>query len=114
MPNFNHKVLYELRTEDSPRIIKVDLPNDSHRIFIMGQLKSNRTVSYKMEVVHLDTLNHSAVLVIENEDFMADVWMFSTISGVRFSSNFCHLLPGKHEIPFTFESKVGIIKLMYR
>jgi beta-mannosidase len=112
--NFNHKVLYELRAEDSPRIIKVDLPNEGHRIFLTGQLKSNRTISYKMEVVHLDTLNHNGVLVIENEDFMADVWMFSTISGVRFSSNFCHLLPGKHEIPFTFESNVGIIKLMYR
>jgi beta-mannosidase len=112
--NFNHKVLYELGAEDSPRIIKVDLPNEGHRIFLTGQLKSNRTVSYKMEVVHLDTLNNNGVLVIENEDFMADVWMFSTISGVRFSSNFCHLLPGKHEIPFTFESNVGIIKLMYR
>jgi beta-mannosidase len=114
LANFNHKVLYELGAEDSPRIIKVDLPNESHRIFITGQLKSNRTVSYKMEVVQVDTLSHNAVLVIENEDFMADVWMFSTISGVRFSSNFCHLLPGKHEIPFTFESKVGRIKLMYR
>lgn len=114
LANFNHKVLYEQGTEDSPRIIKVDLPNEGHRIFLTGQLKSNRTISYKMEVVHLDTLNNNGVLVIENEDFMADVWMFSSVPGVSFSSNFCHLLPGKHEFPFTFESNVGIIKLMYR
>ena len=114
LANFNHKVLYEQGAEDSPRVIKVDLPNESHRIFLVGRLKSDRKVAYKMEVVHLDTLNHSAVLIIDNEDFMADVWMFSSVPGVSFSSNFCNLLPGKHEFPFTFETNVGIIKLMYR
>jgi beta-mannosidase len=114
LANFNHKVLYEQGAEDSPRVIKVDLPNESHRIFLVGRLKSDRMVAYKMEVVNLDTLNHSAVLIIENEDFMADVWMFSSVPGVSFSSNFCNLLPGKHEFPFTFESNVGLIKLMYR
>lgn len=114
LANFNHKVLYVQGAEDSPRIIKVDLPNQGQRVFLAGQLKQNRTVSYKLEINNIDTLRKKAVLVIENEDFMADVWIFSTISGVRFSSNFCHLLPGKHEIPFTFESTIGSIKLMYR
>jgi hypothetical protein len=106
--------LYEQGVEDAPRIVKVDLPNEGHRIFITGRLKSDRTVSYNMEIVQVDTLGRNALLVIENEDFMADVWMFSSVPGVRFDSNFCHLLPGKHEIPFTFESNMGIIKLMYR
>jgi beta-mannosidase len=114
LANFNHKVLYEQGVEDAPRIVKVDLPNEGHRIFITGRLKSDRTVSYNMEIVQVDTLGRNALLVIENEDFMADVWMFSSVPGVRFDSNFCHLLPGKHEIPFTFESNMGIIKLMYR
>lgn len=114
LANFNHKVLYEQGAEDSPRVIKVDLPNESHRIFLVGPLKSNREVAYKMEVVQVDTLSHNAVLVLENEGFMADVWMFSSVPGVSFSSNFCNLLPGKHEFPFTFESNVGLIKLMYR
>jgi beta-mannosidase len=114
LANFNHKVLYEQGAEDTPRIIKVDLPNEGHRIFLTGRLKSDRTVAYNMEVVQVDTLGRNALLVIENEDFMADVWMFSSVPGVRFDSNFCHLLPGKHEIPFTFESNMGIIKLMYR
>ena len=114
LANFNHKVLYEQGAEDSPRVIKVDLPNESHRIFLVGPLKSNREVAYKMEVVQVDTLSHNAVLVLENEGFMADVWMFSSVPGVSFSSNFCNLLPGKHEFPFTFESNVGVIKLMYR
>jgi beta-mannosidase len=114
LANFNHKVLYEQGAEDTPRIIKVDLPNEGHRIFLTGRLKSDRTVTYNMEVVQVDTLGRNALLVIENEDFMADVWMFSSVPGVRFSSNFCHLLPGKHEFPFTFESATGIIKLMYR
>jgi hypothetical protein len=114
LANFNHKVLYEQGVEDAPRIVKVDLPNEGHRIFLTGRLNSDRTVSYKMEVVQVDTLGRNALLVIENEDFMADVWMFSSESGVRFDSNFCNLLPGKHEFPFTFESNMGIIKLMYR
>jgi beta-mannosidase len=114
LANFNHKFLYEQGAEDSPRLIKVDLPNEGHRIFLVGRLKSNRTVSFKMEVVHLDSLNHSAVLIIENEDFMADVWLFSDVPGIHFDSNFCHFLPGRHEIPLTFESAVGSIKLMYR
>jgi beta-mannosidase len=114
LANFNHKVLYEQGAEDTPRIVKVDLPNEGHRIFLTGRLKSDRTVSYKMEVIQVDTLGHNALLVIENEDFMADVWMFSSVPGVRFDSNFCNLLPGKHEFPFTFESATGIIKLMYR
>ena len=112
--NFNHKVLYEQDVDDAPRLIKIDLPNQGQRVFLVGQLKKNRTVSYKLEITNIDSLRKKAVLVIENEDFMADVWLFSTISGVHFSSNFCHLLPGKHEIPFSFESNVGIIKLMYR
>ena len=114
LANFNHKVLYEQGTDDTPRIVKVDLPNEGHRIFLTGRLKSDRTVSYKMEVIQVDTIGHNALLVIENEDFMADVWMFSSVPGVRFDSNFCNLLPGKHEFPFTFESATGIIKLMYR
>jgi beta-mannosidase len=114
LANFNHKVLYEQGAEDTPRIIKVDLPNEGHRIFLTGRLKSDRTVTYNMEVVQVDTLGRNALLVIENEDFMADVWMFSSVPGVRFNSNFCNLLPGKHEFPFTFESNMGIIKLMYR
>ena len=114
LDNFNHKVLYEQGTDDTPRIVKVDLPNEGHRIFLTGRLKSDRTVSYNMEIVQVDTLGRNALLVIENEDFMADVWMFSSVPGVRFDSNFCNLLPGKHEFPFTFESATGIIKLMYR
>ena len=114
LDNFNHKVLYEQGTDETPRIVKVDLPNDGHRIFLTGHLKSDRKVTYKMEVIQVDTIGRNALLVIENEDFMADVWMFSSVPGVRFDSNFCNLLPGKHEFPFTFESATGIIKLMYR
>lgn len=114
LDNFNHKMLYEQGIEDSPRLIKVDLPDEGQRIFLVGQIKQNRVVSYSLNIKNLDTLNHSGVVVLENEDFMGDVWLYSNVPGVHFNMNFCHFLPGKHEIPFTFGSSMGIIKLMYR
>ena len=83
-------------------------------MFLIGRLAAGRKARYQITLTSVDTVAHQALLVLENEDFMADVWLFSDVPGIHFDSNFCHFLPGRHEISLTFESAVGSIKLMYR
>jgi len=56
----------------------------------------------------------SGVLVLENEQFMANVWIFNEENGVQVTSNFSHFLPGKHLIPFTYNKVLGAFNLIHR
>ena len=112
--NFNHYLLYESGKESNPKAVEVVLPTGARRVFLIGRLAAGRKARYQITLTSVDTVAHQALLVLENEDFMADVWLFSDVPGIHFDSNFCHFLPGRHEISLTFESAVGSIKLMYR
>ena len=114
LDNFKHALLFQQKSNASPCVVTVELPNKEMRLFLLGKLSSNRKVRYETQVLQIDFRNHKGILLLENTDFMADVWFYSTSPGVHFKSNFCHFLPGKHEIPFTFDTNLGEINLMYR
>ena len=57
----------------------------------------------KITLLSINETNKTAEIVIENKDFVADFWLQSSKKGVRFDTNFCHFLPGKHTIQITFE-----------
>ena len=112
--NFIHYLLYESGKKSNPKAVEVVLPTGARRVFLIGRLAAGRKARYQITLTSVDTVAHQALLVLENEDFMADVWLFSDVPGIHFDSNFCHFLPGRHEISLTFESAVGSIKLIYR
>lgn len=112
--NFNHHLLFEKKVKSIPQAVEIVFSTGTRRLFLTGGLAPGRKARYQMSLSSVDTIARKAILVLENEDFMGDVWLYSNVPGVHFNMNFCHFLPGKHEIPFTFVSSMGIIKLMYR
>ena len=57
----------------------------------------------KITLLSINETNKTAEIVIENKEFVADFWLQSSKKGVRFDTNFCHFLPGKHTIQIAFE-----------
>jgi beta-mannosidase len=74
--------------------------------------KSFQVVSVALS--NIDEHNKRAELIIENESFLSDFWIYSTQNGVRFDSNFSDLLPGKHVVPITFESLPQLSDFQYK
>ena len=95
-------------------IIQVQRSNGEEEMFILGTLPKNRKVNYSLKIEALDAAKKSGVLVLENEHFMASVWIFNEENGVQVPSNFNHFLPGKHLIPFTYNAALGAFNLMHR
>lgn len=62
---------------------------------------ANRKVC--LELVDVDSVRKTAVLLVTNDTFVADLWVVSSKFGVRFDRNFVSLLPGKHTINISFE-----------
>ena len=95
-------------------IIQVQRSNGVEEFFILGRLPKDRKVKYSLKLGPMDVGKKSGVLVLENKQFMANVWIFNEMNGVQLRSNFQHFLPGKHLIPFSFDGELGAFNLMYR
>ena len=89
--------------------------NKYERSFLLSQQKSFQgNAKYLLSIENLDLTQKTGTLRLENTDFMADVWFYSSVLGVHFNNNFEHFLPGVHLIPFIFTDQIGDIKLMNR
>ena len=97
------------------QIVKVLVGNKYERSFLLSQQKSFQgNAKYLLSIENLDLTQKTGTLRLENTDFMADVWFYSSVLGVHFNRNFEHFLPGVHLIPFIFTNQIGDIKLMNR
>ena len=97
------------------QIVKVIVGNQYERTFLLSQQKSFQgNAKYLLSIENLDLTQKTGTLRLENTDFMADVWFYSSVLGVHFNNNFEHFLPGVHLIPFIFTNQIGDIKLMNR
>ena len=97
------------------QIVKVLVGNKYERSFLLSQQKSFQgTAKYLLSIENLDLTQNTGTLRLENTDFMADVWFYSSVLGVHFNRNFEHFLPGVHLIPFIFTNQIGDIKLINR
>ena len=97
------------------QIVKVLVGNKYERSFLLSQQKSFQVnAKYLLSIENLDLTQKTGTLRLENSDFMADVWFYSSVLGVHFNNNFEHFLPGVHLIPFIFTNQIGDIKLMNR
>lgn len=114
LKNFEKQLIHHSQLGGPPKLIEVSLSDDLKQSFIVGDYPGNPNVKYSLAVKELDSIQRKGVLVLENDQFMADVWLYSNVTGVHFEVNFEHFLPGTHEIPFTFLENAGTIKLKYR
>jgi len=97
------------------QIVKVLVGNKYERSFLLSQQKSfQENAKYLLSIENIDLTQKTGTLRLENTDFMADVWFYSSVLGVHFNRNFEHFLPGVHLIPFIFTNQIGDIKLMNR
>jgi beta-mannosidase len=97
------------------QIVKVLVGNKYERCFLLSQQKSfQENNKYLLSIENIDLTQKTGTLRLENTDFMADVWFYSSVLGVHFNNNFEHFLPGVHLIPFIFTDQIGDIKLMNR
>ena len=90
------------------KIVKVRIENDYERVFLFSKQKSfispNNTAKAEvnLKLNAIDLLNKTAVIEINNDQFLADFWLYSAKIGVTFDKNFIQLLPGKHQILIHF------------
>ncbi|MBL4861458.1 MAG: hypothetical protein JKY09_00360, partial [Crocinitomicaceae bacterium] len=65
-----------------------------------------KNIKFHLEGINKD--NGTAVLVVENDRFVQDLWMTSEKFAVKYTRNFISLTPGRHEIKITFEGELSI------
>ena len=78
------------------------------RLFIHDLLpeKPVTIIEPAVTVESLDPVTGKGVVLIENKTILKDFWFTSKDGKVLMEQNFVHLLPGKHQIEFTFEGKL--------
>jgi len=97
------------------QLVKVRV-NAFERTFLISQQKSFQknkkdaaVVPVQIQLKEVDSVNKTAIIEIQNTQFLADFWLYSMQLGVRFDNNFIQLLPGTHSIKISFE-KTPIIE----
>ena len=89
------------------QVVKVRIGFDYERVFLLSKEKTFKTKLASVEDITInlnavDTINKTAVIEINNNQFLADFWLYSAKIGVTFDKNFLQLLPGKHQILIHF------------
>ncbi|MDX2362850.1 MAG: hypothetical protein QNK23_18715 [Crocinitomicaceae bacterium] len=89
----------------------------SYRQFenIGKKYKKAKCTDVTLEITQIDEEKRTAVIEINADKFMRNVWISSNVSGVKFKTNFEHFLPGNHYIEIQFEEipKKEDFKLMW-
>lgn len=100
------KELEKFNTQDC--VIKISYTDDSgnSNYFTDFHLINSRKSTGKKPVVLDLLINKDAkigTVIIENEDFLLDFWIYSSKSKLHFENNFINLQSGKHAFKFSFE-----------
>ena len=66
-------------------------------------LNNTKKAEVNLNLTTIDLLNKTAIIEINNNQFLADFWLYSVKIGVTFDKNFLQLLPGKHQILIHFK-----------
>ena len=69
------------------QIVKVLVGNKYERSFLLSQQKSFQgNAKYLLSIENLNLTQKTGTLRLENTDFMADVWFYSSVLGVQFNT----------------------------
>ncbi len=67
-----------------------------------SKIKKAEKSTVTFEISEIDERNKRAKILIKNEQFIANAWIYSKKLGVSFKENFEHYLPGTHEVEINF------------
>lgn len=120
--NLNIKIAYqsskELFNQQVPKItdvlVRVTLNDSYSRDFLVSKRKSFTVNPVILNLEKVDLVNKTAEIKIVNKTFLADFWLISNNSDVKFERNFLNLLPGNHSIKIKFESQPQLIDFNYK
>lgn len=56
-----------------------------------------------IKIKELDPTNKKATILIKNKKYLRNFWLYSSVPGVKFNTNFIDLLPGSNEFEIEFE-----------
>ena len=90
------------------KVVKVRIGFDYERVFLFSKQKSFKSLNntkkaeVNLNLTTIDLLNKTAIIEINNDQFLADFWLYSAKIGVTFDKNFLQLLPGNHQILIHF------------
>jgi beta-mannosidase len=73
-----------------------------------GKYVKNSAGEVILRLKNIDLEHKTALLEIENTHLLQDFWLYSSVFGVRFSSNFENYLPGTHLISITFDKEPSL------
>lgn len=120
--NLNIKIAYqsskELFNQQVPKItdvlVRVTLNDSYSRDFLVSKRKYFTVNPVILNLEKVDLVNKTAEIKIVNKTFLADFWLFSNNSDVKFERNFLNLLPGNHSIKIKFESQPLLTDFNYK
>ena len=89
--------------------------------FLSTAFEAQKTVitpkeSVSLRLISIDTLKKTANIEIDTKGILKDCWLYSMQTGIRFSTNFQTLLPGKHQMTVSFSEvpKESDFELIWR
>lgn len=90
--------------------MKVILDDNYERLFSFIDKRKAPETQVKFQIEHQDPTTNSAALVIETQEPLVDLWLFSNEQELHFEQNFQTLLPGKHRLAFTYKTQLPTVE----
>ena len=95
---------------DYSGFVKVILDDNYERLFTFIDKRKAPETQVNFQIELQDSTTNSAALVIENQEPLVDLWLFSNEQELHFEHNFQTLLPGKHRLEFTYQTQLPTVK----
>ncbi len=92
--------------DDYSGFVKVILDDKYERLFSFIDKRKAPETQLTFQIELQDATTNSAVLVIETQEPLVDLWIFSKEQELHFEQNFQTLLPGKHRMEFTYKTQL--------
>lgn len=107
---FEKEMVYqgkELLTDckENDVVYTVQLSDGYERSFLFSNKKEFPKGKVKIELKSVNLKDKTAEIIVTNELFCANFWLYSAELGVRFDKNFCDLLPGQHVFKISFSKE---------
>jgi beta-mannosidase len=95
-------------------LVKVTLNDSYSRDFLVSTKKAFNTKPIWLTLENVDLKAKTAEVKVVVKSFVADFWLYSMQTGVKFDRNFVNLLPGTHTFKIHFESAPKLEDFSYK
>ena len=93
---------------DFQGFVKVVLDENYERLFSFAAKRKTPDITFDLKIINIDTTLKRGAIYIENNAPLIDLWLYSPLQGLHFDDNFSTLLPGKHQLNFTYQDHLPL------